>query len=139
MSYHAKTQLCSTGNQNGGCDTGNTCSSYCRFRIVAGNGIPTATPTFSMSSNTVGLLRILSDVGTTGKSKIAAVNQKYPCNISACIKDCIEIPMATLTFSVFSNTMGLRRCYIESEPCRTRCRVWGFRRPAILACKKPVQ
>ena len=43
--------------------------------------IPTATRTFLGSSYTVELLWILSDVGATGKSKMAAINRKYICNV----------------------------------------------------------
>ena len=81
MSHCAKIQLCWTGSQNGGCDTGNTCSAECRSWIVAGSKIPTVSSIFSGSSNTAKLLWILSDVGVTGKSKMAAINRKYICNV----------------------------------------------------------
>jgi hypothetical protein len=67
---------CSTGNQNGGCNTGNTRRSNKRYWIVASKGNPTVTPTFSASINTVRLLWILSDIEVTGKSKMAAIYWK---------------------------------------------------------------
>ena len=81
MSHCAEIQLCYTGNQNGGCDTGNTCSSECRSWIVAGSEIPTVSSIFSGSSNTVELMWILSDVGVNGKWKMAAINRKYISNV----------------------------------------------------------
>ena len=53
---------------------------YTKYLSLYNNEIPTATSTFSGSSNTVGLLWILSDVGVTGKSKMAAINRIYTCN-----------------------------------------------------------
>jgi hypothetical protein len=76
-SHCAKFNPFSTGNQNSGCETGNTCISDCKPNICE---ISTVTPVFSGSSNTVGLVWILSDVGVSGKSKMAAINRKWICN-----------------------------------------------------------
>ena len=57
-----------------------TFSSYYRSWTVAGNEISTAALKFSESSNTVGLVWILSDVGVTGQANMAAINRKYTFN-----------------------------------------------------------
>ena len=90
LSHHAKIQPCWTGNQNGRCDTANTCSRECRSWIVVGSGTPTVTSTFSGSSNTLCLLWLLSDVGVTGKSKMAAINRKY----------LLQCPMSQLVYEI---------------------------------------
>ena len=80
-SRHAKFQPCSTEDQNGGYDIGNTCSSNYRSWMVAGNGSATATPSLYVSINTVGLLWIVSDVVVNSNSKMAAITRKYICNV----------------------------------------------------------
>ena len=49
---------------------------YLNLSIHDSNKIPTVTSTFSGTSNTPGPMWIISDVGVTGKSKIAAINRK---------------------------------------------------------------
>jgi hypothetical protein len=55
--------------------------SYISFCVQDSNDIPTATPTFLGSSSMMRLIWILSDIGVTGISEMAAINRKYICKI----------------------------------------------------------
>ena len=89
------------------------------------NTIQTATPMFSWSSNSMGLLRTLPDTNGSRKPKMAAAETGSTYN-SASRLDNNAISTATPMFSGSSNSMGLLRTLPDTN---------GSRKPKMAAAE----